>query len=159
MPLIAVRVKADLENVRSITFPENNLWCFDVKESNGEEVREKVTMITDEMFDLTNSRGTAHFIIKWDGSKHQSTINIEQLKGVSNTYEEDNSGTFKTVTVLDCRGVEPIKCHPRGGVQVITTAGAILEDIQLNEDWYDVCPKTSTPVQIENLEFEFKVHR
>ena len=39
MVLLVLYVKAELENVASITFPRNLQWCFDVKDAQSDETR------------------------------------------------------------------------------------------------------------------------
>ena len=36
MVLLVLYVKAELENVASITFPNNLQWCFDVKDAQSD---------------------------------------------------------------------------------------------------------------------------
>uniref|UniRef100_A0A0G4FQT0 Uncharacterized protein n=1 Tax=Chromera velia CCMP2878 TaxID=1169474 RepID=A0A0G4FQT0_9ALVE len=163
MPLIGLYVKADLENVESITIPADYQWLMDVKQSNGEETRENVTMNAQESYEMENSRGSANFLIKFPGSKSQASISIvtSSQKGVASEYpaQGTNPGDWQPVAVFECRGAEPCKWHPSKGFRIRTPKGTVFEDADLSEDWYEVCEKSSEPCQVENLEFEFRVFR
>ncbi|KFH12058.1 hypothetical protein TGMAS_288910A [Toxoplasma gondii MAS] len=82
MVVILLRMKADLENVDSIEIPAGHTWVLDVKQAAGEEVRERVTVSESETQDIPNSRGTANFVVRWDGSKQAATLNVQDVSRV-----------------------------------------------------------------------------
>eukprot|EP00438_Fugacium_kawagutii_P010386 Skav220386 [mRNA] locus=scaffold639:137675:144114:- [translate_table: standard] len=75
MPLIAMFMKAEMEGVERIVFPEEDSWKVDIQQSGGTELREGVTIDPTNEEDIPNSKGTANFLIKWDGAKARHCIN------------------------------------------------------------------------------------
>jgi hypothetical protein len=72
MVLFVLYFKASLENVEIISFPENHTWCLDVRNPQSDwEVRERVTLSTDDVLDVSGSRGSFNFVVRWDGHKSQ----------------------------------------------------------------------------------------
>jgi hypothetical protein len=64
------------------------LYClpFDVqvKESAGSETRERVHVTAAETHEMSGSKGTANFVMKFaKDSRHECSINVMQLKGVT----------------------------------------------------------------------------
>ena len=62
------------EGVEKIVFPEEDMWKVDIQQSGGTERREGVTIDPSNEEEIPNSKGTANFLIKWDGAKAASTI-------------------------------------------------------------------------------------
>lgn len=56
MPLFLLKVKADLENIQTVHFNEDNVWKFDVESDSG-EVREGITFTKSDELELAGSRG------------------------------------------------------------------------------------------------------
>ena len=55
-----------------------------VQESAGAETRKGVYVTAAEQYDLSGSKGTANFVMKWaKDSRHESYINVMELKGVT----------------------------------------------------------------------------
>lgn len=55
-----------------------------VKDSAGEDTREGVYVSADELHDLTGSRGTANFVLKWaKDSKREAYLNVQEVKNVT----------------------------------------------------------------------------
>ncbi|KFG62611.1 hypothetical protein TGRUB_430580, partial [Toxoplasma gondii RUB] len=76
-----------------------------VKQAAGEEVRERVTVSESETQDIPNSRGTANFVVRWDGSKQAATLNVQDVKNVTRrTYTAEDSGKFVSIVAFECRG-------------------------------------------------------
>lgn len=145
--LILLSIKANLENVAELWVPEGAQYCLtvrvchchchchhapaQVKNSVGEDVRENVFVCADEEYELTGSRGTAHFTVKWekDSKKEACTLfvrfsmtitcitttdlNITPVKNVTRRVTGDDSGSFVPIIAFDCRGLEPVKFHPQ----------------------------------------------
>jgi hypothetical protein len=64
------------------------MCCCDVtaqvKESAGSETRERVHVTAAETHDMSGSKGTANFVMKFaKDSRHECSINVMQLKGVT----------------------------------------------------------------------------
>ncbi|PHJ15514.1 duf866 domain-containing protein [Cystoisospora suis] len=159
MVVILLRMKADLENIESIEIPPDHVWKLDVRQSAGEERRENVTFSADQSFDIPNSRGKANFLVRWDGSKQASTINIQDIKNVTRrTYTAEDSGKFVPVVAFECRGAEPVACHASSGY-VVKSRKSTFQDVDLSEDWADYDQEANESVGIYNVEFEFEVSR
>ena len=75
MPVFALEIKADLENISKLRPLENNLWKLDISNSEAER-KLGITVSAGDEIDIEGSRGTANFIMKWPGSKQQSYIKI-----------------------------------------------------------------------------------
>lgn len=87
MVVFLLSVKADLENVSVLKAPPLHHWCLDVKQSDGEETRDGIFVSEEESHELTGSRGTAHFVLKFPGSKKESYLNVvRDLKKVIREY-------------------------------------------------------------------------
>ena len=59
MVLLVLYVKAELENVASITFPRNLQWCFDVKDAQSDETKEGVFVCAEDVAEVDGSKGDA----------------------------------------------------------------------------------------------------
>jgi hypothetical protein len=57
-------------------------YLLQVQESAGKETRKGVYVTAAEQHDLSGSKGTANFVMKWaKDSRHESYINVMELKG------------------------------------------------------------------------------
>ncbi|XP_058515793.1 CXXC motif containing zinc binding protein-like [Ochotona princeps] len=159
MVVILLKMKATLENVKSIEIPPDHTWVLDVKHPAGEEVRERVTLSAAEVQSIPNSRGSANFLVRWEGSKQVSTINIQQLKNVTRLmYDANDRGKFVPIVAFECRGVEPIQWYPATGYTV-KSAKATFTDVDLSEDWADYDQEANEPVGIYEVEYEFQTYK
>ncbi|CDI84056.1 hypothetical protein, conserved [Eimeria acervulina] len=93
MVRLLLRMRAELENVELIEFPEDYTWNVDVVQAGGTEERKGITLSAAETVDIPNSRG-----------KQAATINVEQLKGVTRPYTAADSGNFVPIVCFECRG-------------------------------------------------------
>jgi Eukaryotic protein of unknown function (DUF866) len=58
-----------------------------VKNSQGEDVRENVYVTSTEEHELAGSKGTANFVLKWaKDSRHQANLNVVNVKNVTRDY-------------------------------------------------------------------------
>ncbi|CEM17535.1 unnamed protein product [Vitrella brassicaformis CCMP3155] len=159
MVVIMLCIKADLENVESFSVPREHIWCLDVKQSSGEEMRERITVNPLDEFEMAGSRGTCNFVVRW-GGKSQSSMNVQHIKGVTRDYTADDSGKEVPIVAFECRGVEPVVWHPQGGYTVKSTGGKVFQDIEFdNTEWCDYDENKDLSVGIYNLSHSFKVHR
>lgn len=154
MPIIALYVKAELENVSSFRPPEGHLWCLDIQNSSGGELREKVMLDPEEDLELKGSKGHANLVIK-DGSREHS-MSVVEVKGLVKplTPEDD----WAPIVAFECRGIEPVAWHPTSGYEVVSAGGKVFDDVDLSEDptmWADYCDKLNEPVQISGLQWRF----
>lgn len=72
-------------------------------------------------------------------------------------YTAADSGTFKTIVVFDCRGIEPVEFQPNSGFLVQSAEnGQKFEDVDLSEgDWVDYDEKNAESVRIHEFESKF----
>merc|ERR1719253_912410 len=143
--MVGLFMKATLENVREIHFPENTEWTLDVQQSGSSEVRERVTINAQDEFEVPNSKNaTANFLVKFEGAKAPSSINMVtptrsdlKLKDLKNAklgeYPEDKSGTQHLIAVFECRGAEPCRWYPVGPFRVTSTGGQQWEEADLSD--------------------------
>lgn len=89
------------------------IYLGQVKDSQGEEVRERVYVTAAEEHDIPNSKGTANFIMKWaKDSKHVATLNVVELKGITRPYSAADDRQFVPIIAFECRGLEPVDWYP-----------------------------------------------
>ena len=80
MVLLVLYVKAELENVASITFPRNLQWCFDVKDAQSDESKEGVFVCAEDVAEVDGSKGDANFAMRFPDCKKQCTITFDEVK-------------------------------------------------------------------------------
>eukprot|EP00879_Flechtneria_rotunda_P010158 GHRR01010619.1.p1 GENE.GHRR01010619.1~~GHRR01010619.1.p1 ORF type:complete len:164 (+),score=32.79 GHRR01010619.1:95-586(+) len=161
MPTFLLYLKADLENVAKLEVPLPYRFCIDVKESAGSETRDRVYVTAAEEHDLAGSKGTANFIMKFaKDSRHECSINVQQLKGVTRAMSEDDENKWVPVMAFECRGIEPTAFHPEDGFVVQTKGGKLFDDVDLTElEWVEFDEKLSDSVGIYNIESKFELHK
>ncbi|EGD78329.1 hypothetical protein PTSG_09395 [Salpingoeca rosetta] len=156
MPVFVLYMKMEMENVAEVSWGDDMLWCVDLQQSGGNEVRSEVVIDTTEEQPLEGSRGTANFVMKWSKSDRKgSSVTKEEKKGGARFITEDDVGKWVPVAAFDCRGADIIKYHPRDGFTVTTTGGAVFKDVDLSEEWADYDEENDLSVSI--MEVETKV--
>ncbi len=159
-------IKADFDGpVSSLELEPLCSFEIDVKESGGQEERKGVVIDDSEEHELSGSRGTAHFAMKWSrDSKHFSTINLERR--MANVFDphrgvtKDDHGKFVPVVGFECRGLEPIAWYPRDEFRVLGESGAVWDSVDLSEkEWFDYDEKSGESVGITDIEYEFRVYK
>merc|ERR1719157_232112 len=102
-------MKATLENIDKIEFPEDTFWTIDISASNGEDTRERVTVNAQDEVEVPNSKGTANFVCKF--GKTAATMSLvtmsrkvdaKALKG--KTLGVYSGSALEPIAVFDCRG-------------------------------------------------------
>jgi hypothetical protein len=86
MPTYVLSIKAELENVASLIPLNNVMWKFDIVNSSSER-KQGITVGAADELELSGSRGTANFVMKWPGEKHESYIKIVHVKKVTTQYD------------------------------------------------------------------------
>ena len=134
MPKFALRIKADLENIASFTWTENNQWCFKCQNADASETCEAYLCKDDEL-ELTGSRGTAHFIKKWPGETNQSYLKLIDVKKVTGAteYTAENSGEEVVILAVEARGLEPIEWVCKEDFTVTTAGGTTFEEVDIED--------------------------
>ena len=91
MVLLVLYVKATLENVSKIAFPTSLPFQLSIKDPVGYDERASVTVDPQNINELENSRGEAHFVVKFEGQMKQSSIVIvDEVKDVLKKDVIDN---------------------------------------------------------------------
>ncbi|OQR90802.1 hypothetical protein ACHHYP_05237 [Achlya hypogyna] len=161
MVLFVLYVKADLENIESIEAPPLHRWCLDIKEPTSDERREGVWVSDEEELEVTGSRGTAHFLMKWPGAKKESQLTVvRDIKKLTRAITANDSGEYVPIVGFECRGLEPYNWSAEGGYKVVSAGGStVFEDVNLSEDWADYDEEGDQSVGIYSLEHKFEVRR
>ena len=119
MVLLVLHVKAELENIESITFPPDIQYCFDVKDAQSDEEKKGVFLCADEIAEVDGSKGDANFAMRFPDCKKQCTVTFTDVKGVTrDTITAEDSGNFVPIRGFDCRGLELAKWTPTEGLVV-----------------------------------------
>jgi hypothetical protein len=93
--------------------------------------------------------------MKWQGATTQSYIKVIPIKKVDGTYSSDDSGKWKSILGLECRGLDIGTWYPGDNFSGTSTGGALFESIDLEEgDWTEYDERGDLSVSIMNLEFE-----
>mmetsp|Transcript_8454 Transcript_8454/g.18959 ORF Transcript_8454/g.18959 Transcript_8454/m.18959 type:complete len:171 (+) Transcript_8454:128-640(+) len=170
MPFVGLYMKAEMEGVSKVTFPEDTHWTLDVRQSAGEEVRERITVCAQDEFEVPNSKATANFLVKFEGAKQPSTMSVVTLSRKSEIKDKEfkgatlgsysSAGELAPIAVFDCRGLEPVKWYPVGPFKVETEGGKVFEEVNLgDEDGWMEADEDGNCFSISNVEFEFKTVR
>ena len=142
MVLLVLHVKAELENIESITFPPDIQYCFDVKDAQSDEEKKGVFLCADEIAEVDGSKGDANFAMRFPDCKKQCTVTFTDVKGVTrDTITAEDSGNFVPIRGSDCRGLELAKWTPTEGLVVKSTGGTKWENVDLGADpdgWFGI---------------------
>ena len=161
--LLVLYVKAELENVASITFPSDIQYRFDVKDAQSDEAKQGVYLCADEVAEVDGGRGDANFAMRFPDCKKQCTVSFTPVKGVTrDTITAEDSGAFVPIMGFDCRGLELTKWTPTEGLVVTSAGNTKWEGVDLGADpdgWFEYCEKCGESVGITELEFEFRTHK
>jgi hypothetical protein len=155
MTIFALRIKADLENIETMSPLANNLWKLDIVSPDGVDQRLGITVSNSDVEKLEGSKGEANFIMKWKGSNSQSYIKIVDLKKTDSNYSSNDSGNWKLIIGFECRGLEPTKWIPGIDFNILTSSGKIFENVDLTEkDWAEYDEENDLSITVTNLEYE-----
>ena len=156
MPGQALEIKAQFDNVESMTPCSDVMWRLSIESPMG-EVRDGITVSANDVLELANGRDTAQYIMKWEKGGDQAYIKIVDVKklkkGATSTY--NTPGEFSPVAAFECRGLKIIKYHPGTDFDVISSSGQTFpaEGVNFAEDpdWYDV-DDNNDPVSVTEIE-------
>lgn len=126
--------------------------------SLGGEVRNGITISSDDVYPLEGSRGEANFVIKWPYATDQSYIKIlTNNRGVKPSYTADDSGNYVTILGLECRNIEPTAWHPSFDFVIESSEGTTFDKVDLSDrDWADYDEENDLSVSITNLEYKIE---
>ncbi|EQC36979.1 hypothetical protein SDRG_05800 [Saprolegnia diclina VS20] len=161
MVLFVLYVKADLENVGSIEAPALHRWCLDIKEPTGDETREGIWVSDEEELEVSGSRGTAHFLMKWPGAKKESQLTVvRDIKKLTRAISANDSGEYVPLVGFECRGIEPVSWSPEDGYKITCAdSGTVFENVNLSEDWAEYDEEGDQSVGVYAVEHKFEVRR
>lgn len=154
MPTFLVKFKAELEGIKQLIPISNNEWRLDIRSSDNDvDVRKDITISGSDVIALEGSRGEAHYVMKWPGSKHQSYMKIIDVKNVTGRYASEDSGKWLTILGLECRGIEPTRWIPGSDFIAESDGGHYFESVDLSErDWAEYDEDNDLSVSITNVE-------
>jgi hypothetical protein len=157
MGKIGLQIRANLENVTDLK-PEGEdfRWYFKLKcTSCGDESQKWQYMSLEEKFPIKGSRGEASLVSKCKLCGRENSLDL--IRESISSYTVDDNNRFKTVLILDCRGIEPVDFSPRSGYSVRgAESGTHFEDISLEEkEWVDYDEKTKESVAIYEFTHNF----
>ncbi|XP_055705034.1 UPF0587 protein GA18326 [Phlebotomus papatasi] len=156
MVKIGVQICATLENVEELkTSHPNYAFFFKLRCNNCGESSDKFHDVTEADTVNADSRCPRgyNFYAKCKLCNRENTVDIVEGSNVS--YLAEDSGKFKTIVTLDCRGLEPTDFLPKSGWIVKAAEGGptFEEDVGFDEDdWTDYDTKNSVSVGV----YEFK---
>jgi hypothetical protein len=168
MVKIGLQIKAFLENVTGLE-PEGDdfRWYLKFKCANCGEVPDHWQYINrTESQPVKGGRGEANCVAKCKLCSRENTVDI--IADSINSYNHADSNKFKTVVVIDCRGMEPVEFSPRNGWTVKgykesqdddedgAETGTTFEDVDLTEkEWADYDEKSNESTCISEFESQF----
>ncbi|XP_075924699.1 CXXC motif containing zinc binding protein isoform X2 [Petromyzon marinus] len=152
-----LQLQATMENLTGLRpSGEDFRWYLKLKCANCGEVSDKWQYISlQESAPLKGGRGSASMVQKCKLCSRENSIDI--LKDSMKPYNAEDSETFKTVVVFECRGLEPVDFQPQAG---FAAEGADTRtqfgDINLQEkDWNDYDEKAKESVGIYEVTHKF----
>ena len=96
--------------------------------------------------------------MRWAKGAQQSYIKIVPVKKVDGTYTSKDSGSWKTILGLECRGLTITKVIITADFNAISSGGTLFEQIDLTDnDWTDYDDKNGNDVSVSVMSFESKI--
>lgn len=179
MVLALLYLKAELEDVSSITLRRDQNLCLSVRNPLSDyEVRDKVVMNPAETVEQEEGlrEPPHHFGLKWEGSKKTSTLIVLDEKEAKSAikskkkkgsdelqprdYTGEDSGSWVPILAVACRGLEPIAFFPLGDDFTVTSSGGthFASDIDFSEgDWADYDEENDAAVSVSEIEFKWEM--
>jgi Eukaryotic protein of unknown function (DUF866) len=167
-------MKADLENVSSVSLRKDADLCITVKNPLSDyEVREKIVLNPSVLVEQDESSrdDPHHFSLKWDGSKKASTLTILSEKEAKTALKKKRhskkdctpsdyaeSGEWHPILCVECRGLEPAVYFPGDEFVITSTGGTVFtEEVDLSDsDWADYDAEHDVPVGLSQIEFKWE---
>jgi hypothetical protein len=151
MPKFDILLKASLENVSSVEFLPP--YLIRVRQTGGSEERD-IMLDPDNEEELTGSRGTAHFKLKFDKKdKNEAYINVVNMKPLTSNEK------FQIILSLECRGLDIVDFKP----QKVTIHSKSKKTVFENEDlsnttdgFSDFDEILNAPVNVSEVEVSVK---
>lgn len=152
---LCLQWRLQLENIEEVVPDgEDFRWFVKVKCSNCGELSKWVYVTEEESIPLKGGRGSTNLLIKCKICGRENSLDI--LKNSIQPYTCGDSGSFKTVVVFECRGLEVTDFDPRNGFLVFgENKRTTYSDISLSDkEWYEYDENKQQPVSITDLEFK-----
>ena len=175
MVVFMLYMKAELENVASISMRKDDDLCITVKNPLSDyEVREKVIFNPSVLLEPEeNSRSDpCHFLLKWEGNKKPCTLTVLTEQEVKTALKKKSlqkefqpadyteSGEWQPILCCECRGLEPTTYFPGTTEFIIQSSGGtkFTEDIDLSDPdgWTDYDADHDLPVAVSQIEFKWE---
>ncbi|XP_055328185.1 CXXC motif containing zinc binding protein-like [Paramacrobiotus metropolitanus] len=159
MPKFNLDIRCQLENVKEFvpasiqTFE----WRIKFRCTGCNEERDTFRVVTiGEKFPQSNSRGESNLVETCNFCGNKGTVDILE-KAASFPYCEGDSGQFKSVCTLDCRGLEPVNFDFGHGYCVYAShSSQKFSDVDLSEkEWTDYDEIAKESIGIMELEHKF----
>ncbi|ORX43549.1 DUF866-domain-containing protein [Hesseltinella vesiculosa] len=153
---LALYFKADLENVTNLAPTADKEWHFKIECSSCHEVDDNwISFNSEELHDVTGSRGQANLVMKCKFCKREATAQFETSAKMTPISE---SGQFQKLATFDVRGLELVKFSPRESWTVKgLESNTVFDDVDLTEgEWAEYDEEAGEPVGISNFEVEFR---
>ncbi len=169
MVKIGLQISANLEFVTELIPEEVGefKWTFKFKCNQCGEVPDHWMYVAlNEEQPLKGGRGHANFIAKCKNCLKQNSCDIKEESIASYNFEDARK--FKTIVVLDCRGLEPVDFDPRSSWKAKgytededgdgKTTGTEFDDIDLTDkEWSDYDEKSGESTMISEFKCNFVV--
>ncbi|KAH9260459.1 hypothetical protein BASA82_000137 [Batrachochytrium salamandrivorans] len=113
MPKFALELRAELENVTEVVV--SSPLVLSLRQSGGTEERHDVEVDpNEEEAEVFGSKGTAHFVMKWDKKdKFEAT-----LKVISPISPLTESSKWTRIVTFETRGLDVVKYTPKSALVV-----------------------------------------
>ncbi|KAJ3085369.1 hypothetical protein HK102_000068 [Quaeritorhiza haematococci] len=161
MPKYKVEWRADLENLTNLRpNPSTDYqWTFKVQCTSCREAHgTPVSFTSEEQHELSGSRGSANLVMKCSFCAKQGSMSIEQAS--IKPYTADDAPRFKSLVVLECRGLEPVEWIPGEDFEAEgVDSGTKFDEIDLSDDWAEYDEKAGQSVGISELESKISGHK
>ncbi|KAM8711982.1 hypothetical protein ACLKA7_012490 [Drosophila subpalustris] len=157
MVRVGLQISATLENIEKLEADADYAFFLKLTCSNCGETSEKWHDIIEServQQDSRNSDGF-NFYMKCKMCGRENSMDVVEKSNVA--YTADDAGSFKTIVVFDCRGVEPVEFSPRTGWKVQSAEnGQAFEDVDLSDDdWVEYDQKNNNSVGIYEFASKF----
>ncbi|CAO1637663.1 unnamed protein product [Parajaminaea phylloscopi] len=162
MPLLALQLRAQLENVTALR-PSTDDYTLMVKtkcNSCHEEHAKVVGITPGSEVEMKGGRGSADLVMSCQFCKRESSAKFEEPTSKLPLWRpysprEDSGADWQTICVLDVRGMDLIGWEAEGTWSCSSTVSkAKFEDVEFDEnrEWTDYDEKGGEPVGITELE-------
>ncbi|CAL8103710.1 unnamed protein product [Calicophoron daubneyi] len=157
MVRFALQLKCDLTNITNLRPDgEDFRWYVRTKCGNcGQDSAEFIYFCSGERVPLKEGRGDVNLSIRCKFCSRSGSIDI--VPDSYSSYNAEDSGSYKTIIILDCRGVEPTEFSPRvGWAAQGLESNTEFSDVSLTDkNWCDFDADGNCEVDVFNVESRF----